>query len=109
VVLQDPYAYIGVKQMKGRKYVVMVNNGKTIDSALIDQSTIYLQAIASNSSRKASFSYSFDNKKMTPIGNELTMKFSLTMFVGNKFGLFNYATQEPGGYTDFDWFRMGPR
>lgn len=34
------------------------------------------------------------------------MRFSLTVFTGNKFGLFNYATEEPGGYVDFDWFTM---
>lgn len=106
-VFQDPYAYIGVKQTNGKKYVMMVNDGKTIDSAVIDQSTIYLKTIASNSSKKATFSYSTDNKNFTPIGNELWMKFSLTMFVGNKFCLFNYATQTTGGYVDFDWFRMG--
>jgi len=28
----------------------------------------------------------------------------LTIFVGNRFGLFNFATQALGGYVDFDWF-----
>jgi xylan 1,4-beta-xylosidase len=107
-VFQDPYAYIGVKQTNGKKYVVMVNNGKLIDSVAIGQSTIYLQTIASNSSKKASFKYSFDNKIFRPIGNELTMKFSLTLFTGNKFCLFNFATQQSGGYVDVDWFRMTP-
>jgi hypothetical protein len=36
------------------------------------------------------------------------MKFSLSVFTGNKFCLFNYATESPGGYVDFDWFRMQP-
>jgi beta-xylosidase len=107
-VFQDPYAYIGVKQTNGRKYIIMVNDGKTIDSVAIDQSTIYLQTIASNSSKKAVFKYSFDNRSFTPLGNELHMKFSLSLFTGNKFCLFNYATQQPGGYVDFDWFNMHP-
>jgi beta-xylosidase len=107
-IFQDPHAYIGVKQTKGKKYIVMVNNGNPIDSVAIKQSTVYLQAIASNNSKKAYFTYSFDNKTFTTIGNELTMKFSLTMFTGNKFALFNYATRETGGYVDIDWFRMGP-
>jgi hypothetical protein len=107
-VFQDPHAYIGVKQTNGKKYLVMVNNGKTIDSIAIKQTTVYLQTIAGNSSKKAYFTYSFDNKTFNTIGNELTMKFSLTMFVGNKFALFNYATRETGGYVDIDWFRMGP-
>jgi beta-xylosidase len=107
-VFQDPYAYIGVRQMNGKKYIVMVNNGSAIDSISIQHSTVYLQAIAGNSSKKAYFTYSFDNKTFHTIGNELTMKFSLTMFTGNKFALFNYATRETGGYVDIDYFRMGP-
>jgi hypothetical protein len=27
-------------------------------------------------------------------------------FMGYRFGLFNYATKHPGGYADFDWFRI---
>ena len=107
-VFQDPYAYIAVKQMNGSRYIIMVNNDKTIDSAAINQSTVYLRTIASNSKAKASFEYSLDNKKFTPLGNQLSMRFNLSIFTGNKFCLFNYATKETGGYVDFDWFRMGP-
>ena len=105
-VFQDPYAFIAVSQNKGSKFLVMVNNGKTIDSVSINNSTIYLRMIASNSTRKATFEYSTDNKRFTTLGNELSMKFSLKIFTGNKFCLFNYATAETGGYVDFDWFRM---
>lgn len=108
-VFQDPYAYIGAKQTNDFKYVVMVNNGKTIDSAAINNSTIYLRTIASSSTGKASFEYSLDNNIFTPLGNQLPMRFSLSIFTGNKFCLFNYATKEAGGYTDFDWFRMQPK
>jgi hypothetical protein len=27
-------------------------------------------------------------------------------FMGYRFGLFNYATKTPGGFVDFDWFRI---
>ena len=107
-MFQDPYAFIAIKQMNGSRYVIMVNNGKTIDSAAINKSTIYLRTIASNNMSKASFDYSLDNKKFTPLGDQLSMKFNLSIFTGNKFCLFNYATIETGGYVDFDWFRMGP-
>lgn len=107
-VFQDPYAYIAVKQTNGSKQIIMVNNGKTIDSAAINASTIYLHTIASNSTGKVSFEYSIDNKTFSPLGNELRMRFNLSVFTGNKFCLFNYATKEAGGYVDFDWFRMGP-
>jgi beta-xylosidase len=107
-VFQDPYAYIAVKQMNGSKYIVMVNNGELIDSTTINNSSIYLRTIASNNTGKASFEYSFDNKTFTPLGNQLSMKFNLSIFTGNKLCLFNYATKETGGYVDFDWFRMHP-
>jgi beta-xylosidase len=107
-VFQDPYAYIGVKQIKGLKYVVMVNDGKVIDSVVIHKSKIYLRSVASNNTRKASFAYSFDNKTYVKLGNQLYMRFSLKIFTGNKFCLFNYPTKETGGYVDFDWFRVSP-
>jgi beta-xylosidase len=107
-VFQDPYAFIAVKQDKGIKYIIMVNNGKAVDSVAINKPTVYLRAVASNSTSKATFGYSLDNKTFTTLGDELSMRFSLTIFTGNKFCLFNYATKETGGYVDFDWFRMHP-
>ncbi|PWT75640.1 MAG: beta-xylosidase [Bacteroidetes bacterium] len=105
-VFQDPYAYIGVSQTKNGKYILMVNNGKAVDSVAINESTIYLRTLASNSTQKARFMYSLDNKIYKPIGEELFMRFNLRIFTGNKFCLFNYATKEAGGYVDFDWFRV---
>lgn len=105
-VFQDPYAYIAVKQDKGSKQLIMVNNGEIVDSVPINNSKIYLRAIASNKTKIASFEYSFDKKEFLQLGNLLMMKFNLSVFTGNKFCLFNYATRETGGYVDFDWFRM---
>ncbi|HRS52241.1 MAG TPA: glycoside hydrolase 43 family protein [Candidatus Marinimicrobia bacterium] len=104
-VFQDPYAFIAVKQENGVRKLIMVNNGVTIAEAPMKGGTIFFRTIASNSNQKASFEYSFDNVEFFPLGNELLMKFSLKIFTGNKFGLFNYATKESGGYVDFDWFR----
>ena len=118
-IFQNPYAYIGIKKVHGRNYIIMVNNGKTIDSLAVDKSTIYLRASAIYGSgaadyfdRKgargtgtASFLYSFDDKSFLKIGTELNMEFNLRIFTGNKFCLFNYATKTLGGYVDFDWFR----
>jgi beta-xylosidase len=105
-VFQDPYAYIAVKQTNGSRYIIMVNDGETIDSVVMKGKTVYLQALAYYGTSKASFSYSFDNKKFTALGNELSMRFNLSVFTGNKFCLFNYATKSTGGYVDFDWFRI---
>jgi beta-xylosidase len=105
-IFQDPYAFIGVKQTKGLKYVIMVNNGKAIDSVTMGGNIIYLRTIASNITGKAQFQYSTDNKSFTALGNDLSMRFSLSVFTGNKFCLFNYATKKTGGYVNFDWFRV---
>jgi hypothetical protein len=120
-VFQDPYAFIGIKKTNGMCYIVMVNNGKTIDSARVDVTTICLRASAIHGSGAAplyggkaapgsgtaSFSYSLDDRSFTPVGNTLHMRFNLRIFTGNKFCLFNYATNALGGYVDFDWFRTG--
>lgn len=105
-VFQDPYAYIAIKQTNGSRYVIMVNNGLIIDSASVHSSTVYLRTSASNASKTANFEYSADGKTYVRIGNDLIMRFSLKIFTGNKFCLFNYATRETGGYVDFDWFRV---
>jgi beta-xylosidase len=118
-VFQDPYAYIGIKKEDGQNYIIMVNNGKTIDSSKIEGTTIYLRASAIYGSGAAHyfdgkaapgtgialFSYSLDNKSFVNVGNEFKMRFSLKIFTGNKFCLFNYATKKLGGSVDFDWFR----
>jgi beta-xylosidase len=118
-VFQDPYAFIGIKKSNGRNYILMVNNGKSIDSALVEGSAVYLRGSALHGSGaapyyrgksapgsgNASFSYSLDGRSFKKIGNELHMNFNLRIFTGNKFCLFNYATSETGGYVDFDWFR----
>jgi beta-xylosidase len=107
-VFQDPYAYIAVKQLQGTKYIVMVNNGLEIASAVLKSTTVYFQASAHYDTGKVTFSHSTDSKKFTALGDVLNMKFNLSVFTGNKFCLFNYATKAPGGYVDFDWFRMSP-
>ena len=105
-VFQDPYAYIGIKNNNGNKYVIMVSNGRSIDSTAINSSTVYLRAMARYGTSRASFAYSLDNQSFARLGNELAMRFNLSIFTGNKFCLFNYATITTGGFVDFDWFRI---
>lgn len=104
-VFQDPYAYIGVKREGRIKYITMVNDGTTIDTVRIDSSIVYLRAQAYYGTNRASFSYSYNNISFRSLGNNLNMTFNLSVFTGNKFCLFNYATIAKGGFVDFDWFR----
>ena len=105
-LFQNPYAFIGIEKINGLKYVVMVNNGKGIDSTAINSSTVCLRAQAKYGTSRASFAYSLDNQSFTKLGNDLMMQFSLSIFTGNKFCLFNYATIATGGFIDVDWFRI---
>jgi beta-xylosidase len=106
-MFQNPYAFIGVKQTNGQKYVIKVNNGKTVDSTLIYSSTIYLKAQANYGTSQVSFAYGLNDQSIKKLGNTLSMKFDLSIFTGNKFCLFNYDTIKTGGFVDFDWFRIG--
>jgi beta-xylosidase len=122
-IFQDPYGFIGVEKINGEYYVIMVNNGAIIDSVKVNTSSIYLRADPFHGSGAAmyyggetvdgtgtvTFAYSLDNKTFTTLGDVMQMQFKLTVFTGNKFCLFNYATEELGGYVDVDWFRVEAR
>ena len=53
------------------------------------------------------FYYSNDGKTWTRIGNAIRMPYSMPHFMGYRFGIFNFATKEAGGYVDVDYFRVG--
>ena len=54
----------------------------------------------------AEFYYSTDSKDWTKIGSDFKMRFDYRkLFMGTKFGIFNYATKSAGGYVDVDYFR----
>jgi len=112
-LLQRKFGIVGVKFEKGTKSVVMINaqTGKPVETEVVPllQKTIYLKAECDfrNKTDIANFFYSLDGKKWKPIGTALKMEYSMPHFMGYRFGLFNYATKNPGGYVDFDWFRVG--
>ena len=45
-------------------------------------------------------------KGWEPLGDALQMAFDWPDFVGQRFGLFYYSTQQTGGCADFDFFRV---
>ena len=113
-IFQDPYAMLAVRVQDGQKQLVWrqdtlrVHDDFTpmeqVETVDID-SVVYLRATVSYATSKTQFYYSLDNVNYQPIGGETSLSFSLTVFVGARFGLFCYATQEGSeGYADFDWF-----
>ncbi|HNT93227.1 MAG: glycosyl hydrolase 43 family protein [Bacteroidales bacterium] len=111
-LLQKKYGIVGVKYTKGIRSVVMINaqsgSPDEVESVPLSRKKVYLKAECDFTDRRdiGYFYYSLDGKTWKPIGNQLKMEYSMPHFMGYRFGLFNYATREPGGYVDFDWFHI---
>lgn len=111
-LLQKKYGLIGVKYENGSKKIVMVSvqtdTPKEIESLPLKQKVVFLKATCDFTNRKdlAEFYFSSDGKTWTKLGSPLKMVYTLPHFMGYRFGLFNYATKSPGGFVDFDFFRI---
>lgn len=111
-LLQRKFGQVGVKYIQGVKTIVMVNGATKVpvevQSIPLTQNTVYLKAECDFREKTdiARFFYSLDGKSWTEIGSQLKMEYSMPHFMGYRFGLFNYATQTPGGFTDFDFFHI---
>lgn len=114
-LLQRKYGLVGVKVEKGKKQLVMYSaqTGKPVkmDSIAFKGKTVQLKATCDFNDRKdiAKFYYSLDGKNWKAIGSELKMEYTIPQFIGYRFGLFNFATKTPGGYVDFDYFRISDK
>jgi len=113
VALQDDKGFVALAKDGGSYKVVMYSGNEKSDgqkaSAPISGSKVYLRVDFDLPIDRgtASFYYSTDGSSWTKIGDNVGLSYSLHMFVGYRFGLFNYATKTAGGYADFDWFKIG--
>lgn len=111
-LLQKKYGQIGVKIENGTKKLVMVSaendQPKEMESLPLQQNVVYLRADCDFTDLKdtAKFYYSLDGKQWSQLGSQLKMSYTLPHFMGYRFGLFNYATAQIGGYADFDYFKI---
>jgi beta-xylosidase len=111
-LLQRDYGLVGVKVERATSYIVMVNAPAStpteVERVPLNQKTVFLRAECDfdNRTDRARFFYSLDGRSWTAIGDELKMNYTLPHFMGYRFGLFNFATMNPGGYADFDYFRV---
>lgn len=112
-LLQKKYGLVGVKVEGSSRWVVMVSaeSGEVVEMERVPltRKMVYLKADAYFTDRadSAHFYYSLDGKSWSQIGSTLKMEYTLPHFMGYRFGLFNYATKDIGGFVDFDWFRIG--
>ena len=117
-LLQRKYGLVGVKKTDGKYYLFAGHtqaatkdneNYKEEEVIPLKGNQVYLKVAANYTNRKdeGSFYYSLDGKNWKTIGATLKMAYTLDHFMGYRFALFNYATQNTGGYVDFDYFKVG--
>lgn len=110
--LQKNFGYVGVRKTSGKTEVIMVNAGSgaptVIEEIPLSQETIRLRIDTDFRDKRdvARFYFSLENREWIPIGDILNMSYTLPHFMGYRFALFNYATQETGGFVDFDYYQI---
>jgi beta-xylosidase len=110
--LQAKFALVGVQVNNSVKSIVMVSaqSGKPVEIQRVplNKNVVYfkIECDFKNKTDLAYCFYSLDGKLWRAIGEKLKMEYSMPHFMGYRFGLFNYATKNVGGYADFDYFRI---
>ena len=113
VALQDDKGFVALAKDGGSYKVVMYCGNKDRESLVksenLSDSKVYLRIDFDLPIDRgtAYFYYSTDGNTWTKIGNDVKLNYDLHMFVGVRWGLFNFATKTAGGYADFDWFKVG--
>lgn len=105
---QAQYGFVGVKQEKQKQYIVMVENDEVLQQIELEEPFIYAKVDFDFIKDEASFFYSYNGEQWHKIGKDLSMHYTLPHFMGYRFALFNYATEQTGGYVDIDYFRFEP-
>ena len=111
--LQGGFGLIGVRKISDSgMQVVMCERGedyieKTVEAKEYEGESIYLKLHFDfeESVDKVYFFYATDGENWKQLGKGLKMYYTLDHFMGYRIGLYCYATEESGGYADFDYFR----
>jgi len=115
IALQKKYGFVGVKMEGSSKSIVMVSaqsdKPETVETVSLNQQSVHLRIDCNFRDRtdKADFYYSLDGQTWKKIGSVLQMSYTLPHFMGYRFGLFNFAAKETGGFVDFDYYHVSPQ
>ncbi|MCF0215831.1 MAG: family 43 glycosylhydrolase [Fibrobacteraceae bacterium] len=109
VALADSLGFVALEKTSGGFNVVYYERTIRLASEPLsgDEAYFRIDFNFQNQADRAKFYYSTDGKSWKQIGKELKLPYTLGMFVGYRFGLFNFATKTAGGYAEFDWFKVG--
>jgi xylan 1,4-beta-xylosidase len=103
-----PYAWIGIERTAGKTRIAQFDDqtGRTQHHDVAG-SRIWLRADCDFISERATFSWSLDGKKYSPLGEPFTLVFQLGTFQGIRYSLFAYNTSgATGGTAAFDAFEV---
>lgn len=118
-IQQDPYAMIGVTLDDDGNYNLLWKTGshtntdnftpseRTVKLSSLnnsDKRTVYLRGKFNAVTSEVTFQYSYDNNTWRNASSTTKLRYNLSVFVGARWALFNYATKALGGHVDFDWF-----
>ena len=127
--MQTKYGNIGVKMIDGKKYFVWeyikegANDITDSNWLTIKPQEVKLGEVTGNDAyvrleyhfgnfesrhedAVAYFYYSNNGENWKYAGKLTDLVYDLRQFTGYKFGIFNYATEEAGGYVDVDYFNV---
>lgn len=82
----------------------MTDRGAVMEAVPLECEELWLAAECDFTTDTARFSYSLDGEAWQPLGKDFHMIYNLVHFMGNRFAIFNYATEAPGGWVDVDEF-----
>ena len=108
VMTQSRLGFEDEDQKQGIKMINKLSDSfKEIERITLHQENVYFKIDCDFEADEAYFYYSLDGENWQKIGNTLNMVYTFTKhFMGYRFGLFNFATEEAGGYVDFDYYRV---
>ncbi|OME96730.1 MULTISPECIES: family 43 glycosylhydrolase [Paenibacillus] len=105
-LMQKNFTFIGIKNEEGHKSILINDNATehvcvNISAGMKD---VWLRAEIPRHEYRMEFSYSLDGIHFTRLGGRYDMHYGT--YVGMRFGIFNYATTNLGGYVDVDSFEL---
>ncbi len=97
------YGKVDVSDLNDGDYFGAMKEYEAVEFDLPDDGIVRLRVEPDFNTGAAKFYYE-DGELWRSIGESMTMTYDLYNFVGNRFAIFNYATQTAGGYVDVDEF-----
>lgn len=109
------YGFVAVHRAGGTNHIVLVSAERhpPVEVARLPVTATRVEFKAECDFRDqrdiGRFFYRTHGQPWQPVGGPLKMTYTLDHFMGYRFGLFTFATQEAGGHADFDYFRVHDR